>query len=1103
MIRIQRFSAIFAGCMMLATVAAAGTFQSAVVGFNGPPIDDPGTSQEMFRQPEFSGTTAAYILLNTPATFDNNAAYRASGLQTEGAGAMEIFFRWVDPADSDSWVRVTTFNGPVTPNPALHTQGKVRFNITNRSQLFQGRVGICLGIRESGVEVPQLADGGTTGEIEWVGVSTVPNGIIAGADGIVDTTAAGDDIQEYALGTDIVALELPAGTAVISPGPNGVINTVPAGDDALRSGYVVTADGGRRPVPQVFLPPSASPVALEFDLATGNVRVNGGNMGGGYAGFTGNGLMDLVPQRGTLEHIAFVNDTLDNAVLIDVGIDALQFESPEPEPVIPPRVVAPIIAGDTMITVTDLLPTVDQVILYRDGNVIATMNVANNNDVVFTVAPAMTDEVYTAAQRDMVTGITSNQSEGVTVLPEASPYSFSFILDEDGNDCSFTAPGGWEIMGASSLVSGPGIFIFPQGRTIFPNSAIWQTVEFRYDDNDNTTAWLGGNGEVSESPTGLYGMDTIWLTRQAGASDGPYEVLMDTIQVLDDADNVLITIDDFEEGPVRFTNTRGQSSSVDTDAGRTTDGYYSGTSSQRLVWSFLTAPGAADDRASFGQLSRVGFGECATAYQWDATVGTKVRFHMVFRSLSSSVLPLPEVVAPLLSSNTSVSVNADAAATSVQLYINGAAAGAPVAPVAGVATIMGVTLNDGDSVSAKQVIGGEESDFAYPKTVQTMLSPPPAPTLESPIQTIDNSVDVSGITPDVDMIQIVDAAEMVIGSTSSINPDGTATVALNRTLNAREIIRARASNVAGATDSPGFEVGAGNGDIYICLGIRETADMGGLGTVGGTTGPIEWLGASTTVSGAPVGVPVSPSMDWQTLTFTPGVDPVISFASGDGMLGSANGRGTLEHLAVTVNDTSANRSSGTYRIFVDNVINIGADGGNDFVIADFESFGIGEESLFQEPTFSGTTAGNLLFPPSASETTDAEGNPGQSELLTFFFVDTAPGRWVRITTSGATNLSRPVIDLTRPIQLDILMLPLAAVGCQGTCGDSNCDGVVSVSDIGFFVTAVAQGEAAWNAAFPGGTAPCDFCVNDINGDDFVTVSDIGGFVNAVINGACQ
>lgn len=74
----------------------------------------------------------------------------------------------------------------------------------------------------------------------------------------------------------------------------------------------------------------------------------------------------------------------------------------------------------------------------------------------------------------------------------------------------------------------------------------------------------------------------------------------------------------------------------------------------------------------------------------------------------------------------------------------------------------------------------------------------------------------------------------------------------------------------------------------------------------------------------------------------------------------------------------------------------------------------------------------------------------------------------------------------------------------GTCADSNCDGSVTVSDIGFFVTAVAMGEAAWNASFPGGMAPCDFvCANDTNGDGSVTVGDIGFFVAAVTGTPCS
>lgn len=69
------------------------------------------------------------------------------------------------------------------------------------------------------------------------------------------------------------------------------------------------------------------------------------------------------------------------------------------------------------------------------------------------------------------------------------------------------------------------------------------------------------------------------------------------------------------------------------------------------------------------------------------------------------------------------------------------------------------------------------------------------------------------------------------------------------------------------------------------------------------------------------------------------------------------------------------------------------------------------------------------------------------------------------------------------------------------CGDSNCDGVVNILDINFFVAAV-QGPAAWNALH-GGSPTCSYCCsNDTNGDGLVNILDINSFVAAVQSGAC-
>ncbi len=90
------------------------------------------------------------------------------------------------------------------------------------------------------------------------------------------------------------------------------------------------------------------------------------------------------------------------------------------------------------------------------------------------------------------------------------------------------------------------------------------------------------------------------------------------------------------------------------------------------------------------------------------------------------------------------------------------------------------------------------------------------------------------------------------------------------------------------------------GSLRVCLGIRETGTNVAIGADGGTTGTIEWLGATTVTSGAPQGTLISDQGGaWQTLSFDPVVDPVAGF-TGDGVLGAANNKGVLEHVGFAV-----------------------------------------------------------------------------------------------------------------------------------------------------------------------------------------------------------
>ncbi len=61
--------------------------------------------------------------------------------------------------------------------------------------------------------------------------------------------------------------------------------------------------------------------------------------------------------------------------------------------------------------------------------------------------------------------------------------------------------------------------------------------------------------------------------------------------------------------------------------------------------------------------------------------------------------------------------------------------------------------------------------------------------------------------------------------------------------------------------------------------------------------------------------------------------------------------------------------------------------------------------------------------------------------------------------------------------------------CQFAPGDMNCDGFVTVADIGGFVLALTN-PAAYAVQYPG----CEIQLADVNNDGFVTVADIGPFV---------
>ena len=113
-------------------------------------------------------------------------------------------------------------------------------------------------------------------------------------------------------------------------------------------------------------------------------------------------------------------------------------------------------------------------------------------------------------------------------------------------------------------------------------------------------------------------------------------------------------------------------------------------------------------------------------------------------------------------------------------------------------------------------------------------------------------------------------------------------------------------------------VPSGTPDFYVTLGVRETGTNAECARNGGTSGGIEWVGATSAQAGpsAPVGKLVNQKDQWVTVKFDIRRDPTLGFA-GSTANGQIDGNtGTIEHLAFTPTDPA---NLGPYIVYIDDV----------------------------------------------------------------------------------------------------------------------------------------------------------------------------------------
>jgi hypothetical protein len=90
-------------------------------------------------------------------------------------------------------------------------------------------------------------------------------------------------------------------------------------------------------------------------------------------------------------------------------------------------------------------------------------------------------------------------------------------------------------------------------------------------------------------------------------------------------------------------------------------------------------------------------------------------------------------------------------------------------------------------------------------------------------------------------------------------------------------------------------------------------------------------------------------------------------------------------------------------------------------ITDFEANAPGDEVVFRNPSFSGSTSGNIEAGTSFARVTDAfpAGDGLGDQVYQVSYNLTTPAGWVRLTSFNAANVPNPTVDLALGLSFDI------------------------------------------------------------------------------------
>jgi hypothetical protein len=171
----------YAVLALTALVGMSGAFaQCLITDFEGYTLGANGVV--LFRQPSFSGSTSGFVV-GDPCDFAGGV-YNCSQISNDYAfsGTQSLRVAWQFRTDANgnpfpnAWLRLTTFNTPNIPNPAITFAHRVRVRLYVPSDTPDFY--LTLGVRETGTNAECARNGGVNnpngvaGGIEWVGATS-------------------------------------------------------------------------------------------------------------------------------------------------------------------------------------------------------------------------------------------------------------------------------------------------------------------------------------------------------------------------------------------------------------------------------------------------------------------------------------------------------------------------------------------------------------------------------------------------------------------------------------------------------------------------------------------------------------------------------------------------------------------------------------------------------------------------------------------------------------------------------------------------------------------------------------------------------------------